>query len=194
VLLEDDPLLPATSSPVLLAAVYYVAHPFARFDDYLNIQTAYDEPPLEALWSLCMSIAHDIKRRPSIPLLQALLILLASPPEDPLWPEIASRQTLLGQALSIAQSFGIHCSVTDWALTAKEQRLRKRIAWSLRLQDTWNSAANGRPPLISADNWLSTALDNDDFSSSEIGRGTAFLVMETAKLTEVMIDMLQSLL
>jgi len=183
-----------TSAPILLASVYYVAQNFTAFDDYLCIQTVYDSPPLEKLWEFVMQRVHGEDRQPSISLLQAMLILITSPPNDILKPNFEARQSLVSDANSIAQAVGLYYDASRWPIPTPERCLRKRLSWNLRFADSWNSAVSGRQSCISEDDWLVPELQLEDFSAQEIQSGHANLAIEMSKLTDILREVTKRLL
>lgn len=185
---------PETSAPILLAAVYYIAQGFTAFDDYLCIQTVYDPPPLEKLWEFVMRCVHKEDRQSSISLLQAMLILVTSPPNDILKPNFEARQSLLSGANTVAQSLGLYYDATRWPIPASERCLRKRLSWSLRFADSWSSAVSGRQSCIPEDDWLVSDLQTEDFSAQEIQSGHANLAIEMSKLTDILREVTKRLL
>lgn len=185
---------PETSAPILLAAVYYIAQGFTAFDDYLCIQTVYDPPPLEKLWEFVMRRVHKEDRQSSIGLLQAMLILITSPPNDILKPNFEARQSLLSDANTVAQSLGLYYDATRWPIPASERCLRKRLSWSLRFADSWSSAVSGRQSCIPEDDWLVSDLQTEDFSAQEIQSGHANLAIEMSKLTDILREVTKRLL
>jgi hypothetical protein len=180
--------------PTLLAAIYYIAQGFTAFDDYLCIQTVYDPPPLDKLWNFVMRRVHKEDRKPSNSLLQAMLILMASPPNEILKPNFELRQSLLSDANTIAQSLGLYYDSTRWPIPASERCLRKRLSWSLRFADSWNSAVSGRQSCMSEDDWLVSELQLEDFSAKEINSGHAILAIEMSKLTDILREVTKRLL
>lgn len=185
---------PATSSVPLLAAVYYVAQSFTAFDDYLCIQTVYDPPPLERLWEVVMHHVNHKDRQTSLDLLQAMLVLAAAPAEDVLKPNFDQRQSLLADANTMAQALGLYHDATSWSISSAEKHLRKRLSWSLRILDAWNSAVSGRPSCISEDDWLVQELLLEDFSTEEVETGQAAVGLEMARLTEIVRNVIKQLL
>ena len=141
-----------------------------------------------------MRHVHKEGRQPSLGLLQAMLILITSPPNDILKPNFEARQSLLSDANIIAQSLGLYYDATQWAIPTSERCLRKRLSWSLRFADSWNSAVSGRQSCISEDDWLVSDLQLEDFSAQEIQSGHANLAIETSKLTDILREVTKRLL
>jgi len=129
---------------------------------------------------------HEEDRNPSISLLQAMLILVISPPNDILKPNFEARQSLVSDANSIAQALGLYYDASRWPIPAAERCLRKRLSWSLRFADSWNSAVSGRQSCISEDDWLVSELQLEDFSAQEMQSGHASLAIEMSKLTDIL--------
>jgi hypothetical protein len=60
--------------------------------------------------------------------------------------------------------------------------------------DSWNAAISGRQSCISEDDWLVQDLVLEDFSASEIDTGQAVIVLEMAKLTNILREVTKQLL
>ena len=141
-----------------------------------------------------MRRVHKEDRQPSLSLLQAMLILATSPPNDILKPNFDARQSLLSDANTIAQSLGLYYDATQWPIPVPERCLRKRLSWSLRFADSWDSAVSGRQCCISEDDWLVSDLQLEDFSAQEIQSGHANLAIEMSKLTDILREVTKRLL
>ena len=189
-----ESLHPATTSVPLLAAMYYVAQNFTAFDDYLCIQIVYDPPPLEKLWAFIMKRVNHKNRQASIGLLQAMLILAVAPAEDVLKPDFEQRQSLGSDANTMAQALGLYHDAGLWPISSMEKRSRKRLSWSLRIVDSFNTAVSGRQSCISEDDWLVQDLILEDFSAAEIDTGQAAVALEMTKLTNILREVMKQLL
>ncbi|KAK3619754.1 hypothetical protein LTR56_023839 [Elasticomyces elasticus] len=177
----------ASKDPVhLLAAIYLVAQPFSRYDEYLCIQTVYDSPPIGRLWDTVIAALHGGTSKPSISLLQAALILLSSPPKDNLVPEDQERYMISGLAAAMAQSLGLWHDAREWPIAADEKRLRRRLSWCLRYQDQWIAFVAGRSPHIRDADWLVQELSENDFCAVEITQGIARSAIAMTKLAVIM--------
>jgi hypothetical protein len=141
-----------------------------------------------------MRHVHREDRQPSISLLQAVLVLVTSPPNDALMPNFEVRQSLVSDANTIAQALGLYYDATRWPIPAPERCLRKRLSWCLKFADSWNSTVSGRQSCISEDDWLVSDLQVEDFSAQEIQSGHASMAIEMAKLTEIIREVTKRLL
>lgn len=181
------------SPPFLLAAVYVVAQAFSSFDDVLCIQTLYDEPPLSKLIAIARDATSAGGDTPTIAHLQAELLLLLAPPENPVMPNTSGRWSQLGSVVTMAQCLGLFHDPGHWNIAAEEIRLRRRLSWAVRLADSWLSAALGRAPLIATSNWLVLGLTPDDFGETAIDRIAARTYRKFVDLTMILIAVLEGL-
>lgn len=82
----------------------------------------------------------------SIPAIQALLLMshymFLSFIEGPRW-------ALMGLAVKIAQSVGLHRDSEKWKLDPEEAFRRRSLMWELYTYDSWQSLTFGRPPSFS---------------------------------------------
>ena len=141
-----DRLLDAT----LLATVYLISY------KWLNSEQCHDHS-LEP-WRLAetasrlfdASLAH-----PQLSTVQAGLLLIQSSTET---THLASVQLT-----NIGYSLGLNQDCSQWNISSREQKLRKRLSWMLFAQDKWFSLLHGRPSYISASNWNVPQLSEEDF-------------------------------
>ncbi|KAK7418187.1 hypothetical protein QQZ08_011340 [Neonectria magnoliae] len=56
---------------------------------------------------------------------------------------------LLGSAVAMAHSLGLHHNPIPWEIPQSEKYLRMKIWWALWVHDKWTSLAHGTPPHIS---------------------------------------------
>ncbi|KAK7679489.1 hypothetical protein QCA50_017543 [Cerrena zonata] len=82
----------------------------------------------------------------SIPAIQALLLMshymFLSFIEAPRW-------AIMGLAVKIAQSVGLHRDSEKWKLDPEEAYRRRSLMWELYTYDSWQSLTFGRPPSFS---------------------------------------------
>ncbi|KAI0788807.1 fungal-specific transcription factor domain-containing protein [Abortiporus biennis] len=82
----------------------------------------------------------------SIPAVQALILMchymFLSFIEGPRW-------ALMGIAVKLAQSIGLHRDSEKWNLAAEETYRRRSLLWELYTYDAWQSLTFGRPPSFS---------------------------------------------
>lgn len=157
---------PERSNPSNLAAIYLVTLPFVGFDDYLSVQIAYDLPDAEELWNLSLNVLHQELHELDLSVLQTLVLLLISPPHKPLMPDYATKWSLVGTTVTVAQTLGLHFNSTFWSIPNAEIELRKRLWWTVKMI-VWHAAVLGRSCLIHDDDWLVLPPSLDGFSEEE---------------------------
>ncbi|PLB44527.1 fungal-specific transcription factor domain-containing protein [Aspergillus steynii IBT 23096] len=124
-------------SPPLLAAVYLLALDWQLFDRALSASKI---PDVAVLENLAMRAMDDDLTRPKLSTLQAGLLLLQRVGR--------TKNTLLAQLVALGHALGIHVDCSDWAISKSEKGLRRRLAWTLYMQDKWGVLVHGRPSLI----------------------------------------------
>ncbi|EMD62609.1 hypothetical protein COCSADRAFT_173048 [Bipolaris sorokiniana ND90Pr] len=157
---------PERSNPSNLAVIYLVTLPFVGFDDYLSVQIAYDLPDAEELWNLSLNVLHQELHELDLSVLQTLVLLLISPPHKPLMPDYATKWSLVGTTVTVAQTLGLHFNSTFWSIPNAEIELRKRLWWTVKMI-VWHAAVLGRSCLIHDDDWLVLPPSLDGFSEEE---------------------------
>jgi hypothetical protein len=179
-------------TPLGLAAVYLLALDWWTYSRNL---ASLPKPDVKALESFAAGIMANMHMRPKISDVQACLVISQRPEADS-WART-------GLLVSMAQTLGAHLDCTDWSIPQWEKGVRKRIAWSLFMQDKWGAIVYGRPSHITRDNWDVRPLETSDFpetaqddddeeGSSEIEEGKEiFLAM--ISLTEILADIMDSL-
>ena len=137
--------------PMLLAALFAVALP------WLAQEEAALPPDLrtDKIEQLTFSLFLESLANPSLATLQAGMLLMQRPTID--------TKTLNFQLVNAAFDLGLHLDCALWDSTGTEKALRRRLAWSLYIQDKWCSLIHGRPSLISNFNWAVADLSTDDF-------------------------------
>lgn len=156
------------SPPYLLAAIYLIAQPFARFDEVLSIELAYDTLDSRALFKLILEALQHEAHDPSLLVVQTLLLLVARPSTNPLILESSLKWSLHGSLVATAQSLGLNHDPTSWSIAPWQKALRRRLSCTIFGHDKWLACSIGRPPLITEDNWLVTTLNSEDNQSSGI--------------------------
>ena len=153
---------PQTSPPYLLAAIYMVAQPFARFDDVLSIELAYDSLNNPALFQLINKALQFESHSPNLSVVQTLLLILLRPSTDPLILESSFKWSLHGLLISTSQTLGLHYDPTSWNIPPWQVSLRRRLSSTIFAVDKWLACSLGRPPLITRDAWLVTSVVDTD--------------------------------
>lgn len=153
---------PPTTSPCLLAAIYMVAQPFARFDDALSIELAYEGLNSSALFRFINEALLYESHDPNLSVVQTLLLLVLRPSTNPLTLESSIKWTLHGQLVSHAHTLGLHYDPTTWNIAPWQIALRRRLSSTIFALDKWLACSLGRPPLIRRDDWLVTSVTPAD--------------------------------
>jgi hypothetical protein len=159
---------PQSSPSHVLAAIYMVAQPFARFDDVLSVELAYEALNNQALFKLIEKVLHYEAHNPSLSIVQAMLLLVLRPSTNPLILESSYKWSLHGQLVSTAQTLGLQYDPSSWDVAPPQVALRRRISSTIYTTDKWLASSLGRPPLITRDNWLVTSLTNTDSDESAL--------------------------
>jgi hypothetical protein len=158
---------PRSSPPYLLAAIYMVAQPFAKLDDVLSIELAYEDLNNEALFKLVNEALQWEAHNPSLSVVQTMLLLVIRPSTNPLVLESSFKWSLHGTLVTTAQTLGLHYDPSSWSIVPWQTALRRRVSCTIFTLDKWLAASLGRPPLITRDAWLVTSLtDADGYASS----------------------------
>lgn len=181
------------SPPHVLAAMYLVANAFSSFDDVLCIQTVYEEPPSDRLVKIVTDEIGNSAKAPTIGHLQSTLLLILAPPENPVLPENCGRWSLVGTAVTMAQSLGLYHEPQGWVLCVEEINLRRRLSWVVRYVDVWLAATLGRVPLISRSNWLLEPIKSSEFSHDEAEQTAAHIFAPLVELTLILGNVLEAL-
>ena len=180
-------------SPPLLAAVYLLA---LNWWSYSAELARSKKPDVGELESIAFRTLQDVSQRAKLSTVQAGLLLLQRSGQSSSWQ-------LTAQLVAIGQDLGLHLDCSNWRIPIWERGLRKRLAWSLYMQDMWSSLIYGRPPHISSLNWgvqpvvssdfpESAADEDEEDGSTEVEKGrTLFSAMIT--LTKMLTEVLENL-
>ena len=179
-------------TPLGLVAVYLLALDWWSYSGRLASLT---KPNVQELETLASKLMADMHLRPKISDVQACLVIAQRPDGDS-WART-------GLLVSMAQTLGVHLDCSHWSIPRWEKGVRKRIAWSLFMQDKWGALIYGQPSHLARDNWEVKPLEPTDFpetaqdddeeeGSSEIEVGKQiFLAM--ISLTDIVADVLDTL-
>jgi hypothetical protein len=159
---------PQSSPPHLLAAIYIVAQPFAKFDDVLSVELAYETLNNLALFKLVNEALQYEAHNPSLSLVQTMLLLVFRPSTNPLVLESSYKWSLHGQLVTTAQTLGLQYDPSCWNVAPWQISLRRRISSTTFTIDKWLASSLGRPPLITCDTWLVTSLTSTDGNDSAL--------------------------
>ncbi|KAK3381525.1 fungal-specific transcription factor domain-containing protein [Podospora didyma] len=143
-------------SPPLLAAIYILA---INWWDHSEDLAPLTRPNVRELERLVRTTLAEAMYRPKLSTIQAGL-LLSQRPEGDQWAPTA-------QLVAIGQELGLHLDCSNWKIPPWERGLRKRLAWSLYMQDKWGALVHGRPSHIFSSNWGAQPLTQNDFPDVE---------------------------
>lgn len=184
---------PSTSPPCLLAAIYSISLPFAKYDDQLCIDMAYDSPRAEDLAGLInAAVATDI-HSPTIATVQTLFLLVVRPSSNPLISDASYRWTTMGMLVSAAINVGLQLDPQRWNIPLGQVHARRRLSFLVYALDKWLAAALGRPPYVNRENWLVDELTIQDSHSSGLGPSSWADLMAFSTLTSYLPSILSRL-
>ncbi|KAH3941919.1 hypothetical protein HBH70_179610 [Parastagonospora nodorum] len=184
---------PQSSPPHLLAAVYMVAQPFAKFDDVLSVELAYETLNNRALFRLVTEALQFETHNPSLSTVQTLLLLVSRPSTNPLVLESSFKWSLHGQLVSTAQNLGLQYDPGSWNIAPWQISLRRRISCTIYTSDKWLASSLGRPPLVTRDTWLVTSVTSMDSNESGLSSEIWLHHILYAKLGSLLGDVLAQL-
>lgn len=173
---------PQSSPPYLLAAIYMVAQPFAKLDDVLSIELAYEDLNNQGLFKIVNEALHWEAHNPSLSVVQTILLLILRPSTDPLVLESSFRWSLHGTLVTTCQTLGLHHDPSSWNIAPWQIALRRRISSVVFSLDKWLASSLGRPSLITRDAWLVTSLTAADSYASSISPEVWSQYMRYARL------------
>ena len=156
-IIEDASLYPLQRKnldPALLCAIYTVSASSPGFVS--DKKKSLDVHQLE---DLALSLMTESLNKPTLSTIQAGLLLMQRSDID--------TKTLNTQMVSATFELGLYLDCSSWTLSDEEKGLRKRLAWSVYMQDQWCSLTHGRPSLISKSHWAVPDLYDDDFGTTE---------------------------
>lgn len=185
---------PLTSPPYLLAAVYMVAQPFARFDDVLSIELAYESLDNQALFKLVDEALQYEAHNPNLSVVQTLLLLVLRPSTNQVVLESSFKWSLHGALVSTSQTLGLHYDPSSWNIAQWQIALRRRLSVTIFALDKWLASTLGRPPLITRDGWLVTSLTTEDGYASSLSPETWSAHVCYSKLGPLLGDVVAKLL
>ena len=139
-------------TPLGLAAVYLLAMDWWSYSQSL---ASLPKPNVKELEDLVAGIMANMHMCPKISDLQTCFVI-AQRPEGHSW----SRTGLLA---SMGHVLDVHLDCPDWSIPQCEKGVRKRVAWSLFLQDKWGVLVYGRPSHLTKENWEMRLLESSDF-------------------------------
>lgn len=179
---------------MLLAAVYASAMPFVAQDPVLFVSGIYDKSLCESLWALVDEEIRVAEQAPKLAVIQTSMLLLQRlPPRHQRGlTDTPSRLSLHGSTIALATSLGLHLEPRPWGVPAWEKRLRRRLWWSLYMEDKWTSLLLGRPAMIQQHEWDVLDLDDTDFeidgaaaAAAHLHQPKSLVFLQFAKLTKL---------
>ncbi|WRT66074.1 uncharacterized protein IL334_003027 [Kwoniella shivajii] len=144
------------------------------------------------LWKIAVQALDDEYRRPiNLRTVQLSLVHLSMRPN---WNQSASAIEL-ARAIGAAKLLGLHLDSSKWRLPRWERTVRKRVWWSLILQDKWRAALFDRPSNLAGflHQVPPPSLLDDDWGGSDPSSGPsmlAFILM--CKSTSILDDLQDS--
>jgi hypothetical protein len=184
---------PQTSSPHLLAALYMVAQPFARFYDVLSIELAYEGLNNQGLHKLITQALLYEAHNPDLSVAQTLILLVLRPSTNPLILESSFKWSLHSQLVATSHTLGLHYNPALWDIAPWQIALRRRLSSTVFALDKWLACSLGRPPLIAWDGWLVTSVTNADSYASGLNTDSWSQYMCVAQLGSLLGDALGNL-
>jgi hypothetical protein len=184
---------PQTSPPHLLAALYMVAQPFARFDDVLSIELAYEGLNNQGLYKLINKALLYESHNPDVSVVQTLILLVLRPSTNPLILESSSKWSLHGQLVATSHSLGLQYDSGQWTIAPWQIALRRRLSSTVFALDKWLACSLGRPPLIVQDTWLVTSVTNTACYESGLDPNTWSQYTRIAQLGSLLGEVLAKL-
>ncbi|KAH7175648.1 fungal-specific transcription factor domain-containing protein [Dactylonectria macrodidyma] len=130
-------------SPALLACLY--AHSMT-FWDTSPVLCRHRCPDIRFIWNLANeAIYSELHVSPGMSIIEAILLNVGGRPTT----SLIGNGVLLGSAVAMAHSLGLHHNPIPWEIPKSEKYLRMKIWWALWVHDKWTSLAHGTPPHIS---------------------------------------------
>jgi hypothetical protein len=142
-------------------------------------------------WHSFNQAAHN----PSIAAVQTAIILILKVPTSNFILDSSFKYSVLGSAVSVANSLGLNLDPSRWQIPTWQIRLRRRLSWALFTIDTWLPMSLGRPRHISPENWIIDKLMKEDIEEEyDPGSKSVDLLLRSSKLTNIVDSILRQLL
>ncbi|KAF7554012.1 hypothetical protein G7Z17_g3209 [Cylindrodendrum hubeiense] len=130
-------------SPALLACLY--AHSMT-FWESSPVLCRHRCPDKRFIWNLANEATYsELHVSPGMSIIEAILLNVGGRPTT----SLIGNGVLLGSAVAMAHSLGLHHNPIPWEIPDSEKFLRMKIWWALWVHDKWTSLAHGTPPHIS---------------------------------------------
>jgi hypothetical protein len=177
---------PNTTPPYLLASTYLIAGPFAKFDEKLCIDFAYEKPSAVALHDIInKAIPYEI-HAPKLCIIRTLLILVIRPYPSPIVLDSGFKWSQFATLVACAHTLGLHLDPRSWKISAWEIFQRQCLSCLIYSTDKWLALSLGRPPLLHYDNWLVTSPNQSHFLLSGLDALTWSKIMKRAELDSLL--------
>ncbi|KAI5464804.1 fungal-specific transcription factor domain-containing protein [Mariannaea sp. PMI_226] len=175
-------------SPALIAGLY--AHSIT-FWDSSPILSRRQRPDRRFLWNLTSEATYsELHLSPGMSIIEAIILNVGGRPNT----SLIGNGVLLGSAVSMAHSLGLHHNPMQWEIPESEKNLRIKIWWALWVHDKWTSLAHGTPPHISRTHFnvpKPTIHFLCDSESSRMKIKKASIFIDLVELTDVLDLILQ---
>ncbi|KAG7925273.1 hypothetical protein KL925_004288 [Ogataea polymorpha] len=141
----------------LLSSMFSLALDWWTFDPELCMK---DKPDVESLLEFTRSSITREMSQPRYGTLQACLLLSQKRPVNGDCSFVCS---ILSIGVALAQSKGLNVDCQDWDMPAWEKRIRRRLWWTLFVQEKWFSVLLGTPSHINKKDWDVSMITSNDF-------------------------------
>lgn len=173
----------------LLASMLALAHPYChdaqRINPWLFMDFTSQALPIEARHVKYETIEAALLHA------QRHTYIFRAPTMPGLWADV-------GAIVGMSQDLGLNIDATGWNIPDAEKKRRKRLWWSVYLQDKWAALVLGRPSHLHDDQHDVQDLQIDDFVSDPRANGNmgdlaARVYIAAARLTVILSDILSKL-
>ncbi|OWB62089.1 hypothetical protein B5S29_g3005 [[Candida] boidinii] len=176
----------------LLLSVYCIGLDWWCYDLDLTLVPS---PTGRELYDLAITAISENLDNPTYNILQAGIMLTQKKYMSP--KDFDSRTwILLGMCYSMCQNLGINIDCTDWDIDEYEKRLRRKIWWSLFMQEKWFSIQYGRSSHININDWNVSMIEASDFKDdlNTVTKSTIEGFQAMCKLTIIIDEIATNLL
>ncbi|USP74948.1 hypothetical protein yc1106_02222 [Curvularia clavata] len=130
------------TSPAVLACVYANAMCYWPSDERLS---SCRRPDSRFIWNLALDALYsELHISPGMPSIISILLNIGGRPTT----TMVGNGMLLGSAISLAKSLGLHRNPVSWNITDQEKTFRINVWYCLVIHDRWTSLTHGTPPHI----------------------------------------------
>ncbi|KAH8892655.1 hypothetical protein GQ53DRAFT_746115 [Thozetella sp. PMI_491] len=177
----------------LLSAICATAIPFVLYDDALCVEVSRLPTPSE-LFQFSWRVLNEEGSNPSLPALQARLLLLQYHRDrKAAWAD-ADVWSNCSQMVATAQSLGLHDDPSHWsALPRWERKLRKRLWWVVWTVEKWIAFGQGMSSHLHKETFNVRPLTQSDLMDSEVhDRDVCSYFLSLVQLTHILDDIVGS--